>query len=400
MLYNKPDKRRITLSDHKQVEQVLRHLGMIIEQSNDAVAVVDLRGVVHLVNTAWTEMHGYKKGTALLARSIRSFQGKDQMEADVVCLIKEAGDSGRLVKSMTHVRKDGTPFAAKIRVTVLADECGNAIGLIIFAADAAAGPKGEGASEDDTARSIAVNEQLNRQVTDHKRSEEYLRQEMSKLAAANKEFRDQLVEREQAEKQLKQQLTELTAAYEELQGQTVAGEQTSDRLDRLASVLTGVCEQFGSQITEHAHANSLLKEQIGELSEAAEQIEHQAAGRELSDEDGDLDGSEAVMPPFDAEKLKAVSDLAKQLSGAAPSEKDKPIKKKADTDKGDKKNAAKVKQPGKPIKNKADADEAETDKADKKNAAKVKQPGKPIKNKAEPDKADKKNAVKVKQRCK
>jgi PAS domain S-box-containing protein len=374
MLFNKPDKRRITLSDHEQVEQVLQHLGMIIEQSSEAVAVVDLRGVVHLVNKAWTKMHGYKKGTTLLARSIKSFQSKGQMDADVVSLVKEAGDSGRLVKSMTHVRKDGTPFAAKIRATVLSDESGNAIGLIMFGANVVAGSKGEGVSEDDAAHSIAVNEQLNRQVTDHKRSEEYLRQEMSKLAATNKEFRDQLVEREQAEKQLKEQLTELTAAYEELQGQTVTGEQTSDRLDRLASVLTGVCEQFGSQITEHANANSLLKEQISELSEAAEQIENQAAGRELGDEDGELDGSEAVMPPFDADKLKAVSDLAKQLSGVAVSEKGKASKTKADTDKAGKDEAEK----GKPVKNKAETGKAETGKtktgkADKKKAAKVKQ---------------------------
>jgi PAS domain S-box-containing protein len=73
MLFRRSNKRKITIGDHKQVEQLLRHLGMITQQMDQGIAIIDPNGIICFVNMPWAKMHGYKTSNELLGKQISTF---------------------------------------------------------------------------------------------------------------------------------------------------------------------------------------------------------------------------------------------------------------------------------------------------------------------------------------
>ena len=129
-----PDKREIKIRNRKQIEQVLRHLGMIVEHANEGIVVVDRKGIIHFANTAWARMHGYPDSRNVLGRNIGVFQ-KKWLGSDVVAFIEEAKHRAELIRMADHVRKDGTKFPAEMKITAIKEKKGKTIGFIVFAAD-------------------------------------------------------------------------------------------------------------------------------------------------------------------------------------------------------------------------------------------------------------------------
>ena len=80
MAFRKPSKVRINTADHKQLTQLLSHLGMIAEQADNGIVLVGLEGIIHFVNSAWARMHGYQNCTELLGKSIGQFHTPVQMK--------------------------------------------------------------------------------------------------------------------------------------------------------------------------------------------------------------------------------------------------------------------------------------------------------------------------------
>jgi PAS domain S-box-containing protein len=133
-VFARSDKREIKIRDHDQVEQLLRHLGMIIEHADEGIVVVDRKGIIHFANTAWARMHSYADSRGILGRHIGAFQ-KKSMGNDIVSFMEEARRRGELVRTADNTRKDGTKFPAEMKITTIKEKNGNAIGLIIFATD-------------------------------------------------------------------------------------------------------------------------------------------------------------------------------------------------------------------------------------------------------------------------
>jgi PAS domain S-box-containing protein len=120
---------------HKQIEQTLRYLSMIAEQANEGIVVVDLDGSLRFVNEAWAGMHGYKTKDELIGKQLSLFHTKEQMKTDVTPLLEETKRCGQLEGTVEHVKNDGTVFPAQTKMILVVDEAGEAIGLIVFAAD-------------------------------------------------------------------------------------------------------------------------------------------------------------------------------------------------------------------------------------------------------------------------
>ena len=72
-MFARPAKSKVLPGDGGQIEQILRHLGIVAEQMDQGVAIVDFDGMIRFVNTPWSVMHGYKKSGQLLGRNIRTF---------------------------------------------------------------------------------------------------------------------------------------------------------------------------------------------------------------------------------------------------------------------------------------------------------------------------------------
>jgi PAS domain S-box-containing protein len=135
MLLRKSDDKKTATAGRNQQGQLLRHLGIIADQACEGIIVVDLRGVLHFVNTAWTRMHGYETGKELLGRQISMFHTPEEMKSKLIPLSERAKRDGSSTGTVKHLRKDGTKFTTKAKMVPLADEQGNTNGLIIYVID-------------------------------------------------------------------------------------------------------------------------------------------------------------------------------------------------------------------------------------------------------------------------
>lgn len=239
MIFRRSSKGEITVDGHKQVEQLLRHLGMIAQQTDEGIAMVDLKGTIHFVNMAWAKMHGYETSNELLGKQISVFYTKEQIKSDVVPLIEKARREGWSVGVVEHARRDGTTFPTQMKTTVLKDEGGTPSGLMVIITDITECKRLEESSGETTTEGKELKEQieqLQHEITEHEQAEEHLRQEAGELTAANEQLKRQITEREQAKKELMEQLDALTEAIEEIhyemtkrsRGQEIVEARTDD----------------------------------------------------------------------------------------------------------------------------------------------------------------------------
>jgi PAS domain S-box-containing protein len=96
-------------------------LQMAVEQSIDGIAVFNLLGNIEFVNNAWAKMHGYTQ-TSLLNKTISYFHTKDQMNEEIIPLIRKLETEGFHTREVGHKRKNGTIFPTMMAVNLLKDE--------------------------------------------------------------------------------------------------------------------------------------------------------------------------------------------------------------------------------------------------------------------------------------
>ena len=214
------------VAEIKRTDYTLRHLVMIAEQAVEGIVVVDLRGILWFVNTAWARMHGYESSNELVGKPISMFHTEGQMKTDVFPFIEETKHRGRLEGPVEHSRRDGAVFPTQTKMTAVRDEAGRTIGLIVFVTDVSAGKQTKELLRQQAVGLKAANEQLQSQISEHKRMENQLQ-----------ELRNQL----------EQRTAELTAASEEFQRQTAEHEQTENELQEY-------CDGIEQQIAEVAAA--------------------------------------------------------------------------------------------------------------------------------------------------
>ncbi|MHC4159497.1 MAG: PAS domain-containing protein [Planctomycetota bacterium] len=170
---------------HKQVERTLRCLVKIAEDSPEGIVISTLDGTIRFVNTAWANMHGYNTPQELVGEKIDIFHTDKQMKADILPFMDETKHRGQLSGMVEHVRKDGTSFPTNMKMTIVNDDNGTPIALIIFATDITEQNNGidelrqrcrrlEKYTEELAAQLSTTNKQLQRELAQHKHSEEEL----------------------------------------------------------------------------------------------------------------------------------------------------------------------------------------------------------------------------------
>jgi len=109
-------------------------LQMAVEQSIDGIAVFNLLGNIEFVNNAWAKMHGYTP-TSLVNKAISFFHTKDQMNEEMIPLVRRLESEGFHTCEVGHKRKDGTTFPTMMAVNLLKDENNNPTHLVGIARD-------------------------------------------------------------------------------------------------------------------------------------------------------------------------------------------------------------------------------------------------------------------------
>ena len=120
---------------YKQIEQILRYLTAIAEQTNEGIVVVDLDSSLWFVNEAWARMHGYETKDELIGKELNIFHTEEQMKSDVIPLFEKVKHNGQIEGTVGHIKSDGTAFSAHTKMVLVEDEASNTKGLIIFAAN-------------------------------------------------------------------------------------------------------------------------------------------------------------------------------------------------------------------------------------------------------------------------
>ncbi len=122
------------ITERKQAEKELRHLGRVVEQSLDGMAIADLDGYVQFVNPAWARMHGYEV-QELLGQPLSVFHTEEQLRHDLEPLNARVMTDGAQQGEVGHKRKDGSTFPTWMTVDLLRDAAGQPVGLIASAQD-------------------------------------------------------------------------------------------------------------------------------------------------------------------------------------------------------------------------------------------------------------------------
>jgi len=135
----KLNKRTTEITDALEARQILRHLGMLAERIDQAVIITDLAGGVHFANNSWALMHGYKSSAELIGKHISSFYSKQQMKNTIRGALRQTKNAGLAVASTENLRRDGTAFKTKIRMTALKGENAKPEAILVFTEDLSKG---------------------------------------------------------------------------------------------------------------------------------------------------------------------------------------------------------------------------------------------------------------------
>jgi PAS domain S-box-containing protein len=301
MLFGKLTKWRKIIADHGRLQQILSHLAMITEQADEAIIVIDLTGALRFVNTAWARMHGYETSTELLGKSITIFHNEQQLKTALTPAISKARRSGLFKGRIEHLRADGTTFPAQTKMTLIKDESGQAIGLIILLTDITEPKRLEQTVTETTEQAKQLKQQIDRLQSDtakREQAEKALKKQAEELAVANQQLQNEIADHQQLEDSLKRRAAESEAANQQLQNEVNKRQDDEQSLKQQADDLAAANEQLQNKITE-------LNQPDQDLSESPEQTD------QTTDE---LEESEPEPVPIDTEKLKALSDLAKRLA--------------------------------------------------------------------------------------
>ena len=228
MFSRRTSKRKITIGDHKQVEQLLQHLGIIVQQVDQGITIVDLNGTICFVNAPWAKMHGYKTSNELLGKRISTLHTQEQVKANLNPLFNETKRRGSSTSAIEHMRADGATFPTQMKMIVLKDEKGKAIGFIVIITDITERKRLEETATETTKQGKELKEQteqLQPNIHEREKTGGHIKQQADELRAANEQLKHQIAESEQARKELVEQLDALKDTTEEIQDETTEGSQ-------------------------------------------------------------------------------------------------------------------------------------------------------------------------------
>jgi PAS domain S-box-containing protein len=115
------------------MEEEMRKLSSAIEQSIDGIAIADLEPKLTYVNDAFAQMHGYSR-EEMIGMKVVDLHNEKQMD-EYQRGMNQIKTQGSWEGEIGHIRKDGTPFATYMSVTLLKGDDGKPRGIATVATD-------------------------------------------------------------------------------------------------------------------------------------------------------------------------------------------------------------------------------------------------------------------------
>ncbi len=279
---------------------------IIADRTLEAIAVIDMNGVVHYANAAWVRMHGYEHRSEVVGKQISAFHNKEQISGEVLTFLREVVRRGQISGPIRHMHKDGTEIPTHTAMVALKDETGKRRGVIIFAMDISkleqlkedvSGLKREAHKR--TAELALAAKSLEKQANLPETAENTPGARGIKLPAVNKQLWQYISEMEQIQKQCNVLRAEL--AEKEKQGAEI-----TSQLQRQKTEHTRLEQQWKKQYNEMTYSIDRLRQEVGEMKH------HEVEYLEDIDMDAELIGETGGM---NREQLRELSDMAKKFAG-------------------------------------------------------------------------------------
>lgn len=115
-------------AEKKSIAEALSFQSRMIEQTVEGIMALDLRGNILLANQTMAAMHGYETHE-LIGEHYSTLHTPEQV-AYVEAVGHELLRAGKFVGEFGHVRRDGSVFPTMMRMALLRDDNGAAIGVI------------------------------------------------------------------------------------------------------------------------------------------------------------------------------------------------------------------------------------------------------------------------------
>jgi PAS domain S-box-containing protein len=154
------------ITERKRAEEALRQseeqLQTMFESMTDGILVIDLNGVIIEVNQRMVDMHGYKSKGDLFGKSALKLVARRDHEK-ITANMQQALKRGK-VRGMEYImlKADGSEFPGELSTSALRDASGKPVGHITIARD----------------------------ITERKRMEQQLRQQMEELESAYQKLKE------------------------------------------------------------------------------------------------------------------------------------------------------------------------------------------------------------------
>jgi PAS domain S-box-containing protein len=208
------------MAETKRVERTLHYLNIIAEQSSEAIAILDLDGIIQYANQAWAELHGCNSPEELIDEHLTAFHLDHRLHPELQQWLEEVRQRRLLYGPVEHYRKDQTSFFAQTKIALVSDDHGSDIGYVVFAR--------HNIDPDRYDEMIKRCESLNSKVDEL----------TTELTEANEQLKQELVERTQIEDEMENFRGRLLKCVEELTAElsmqncqpSIINESTADHI--------------------------------------------------------------------------------------------------------------------------------------------------------------------------
>jgi len=170
------------IAETKRVERTLHYLNIIAENTNEAIAILDLDGVIQFANLAWAKLHGCDSGDELIDEHLTAFHLDHRLHPELEQLLEEARRRTILSGPVEHYRKDHTSFFAQTKIALVRDDRGSDIGFVVFATHYDPNPNRYNEMKQQCEALIRKVDELTAEVTE-----------------ANQQLKEEIIERSQLE---------------------------------------------------------------------------------------------------------------------------------------------------------------------------------------------------------
>jgi PAS domain S-box-containing protein len=108
------------VAKRKELKKHWQILSSAIDGSSEGMAIIDLDGNLHYLNSAFAEVHGYSVND-LLGKHFSIFHTQQQMPS-VKAANRQVKEKGTFIGEIWHTRRDGTVFPTIMHNSLIRDE--------------------------------------------------------------------------------------------------------------------------------------------------------------------------------------------------------------------------------------------------------------------------------------